>query len=112
MLYHPDLPLRYDTSGEQMRTIIAGIEKMARAHEKVIASTVRVRFTEFTENAMIIKARIYVDESDFSNYLAVVDDLNMGIIEIVENAGAHFAQGAKTIMLENGAGPRVEVLPV
>lgn len=112
MLYHPDLPLRYDTSGEQMRTIIAGIDNMARGHEKVIASTVRVRFTEFTENAMIIKARIYVDESDFSNYLEVVDDLNMAIIKIVESAGAHFAQGAKTIMLESGSEPRAEALPV
>ena len=101
MLYHPDLPLRYDTSGEQMRNIIDGIDSMARNHAKVIADSVRIRFTEFTENAMIIKARIYIDESDFSNYLAVVDDLNMAIIRIVEGAGAHFAQGAKTIMLEN-----------
>ena len=103
MLYHPDLPLRYDTTPEQMQAIIDGINAMAREHEKVITDSVRIRFTEYAENALIIKARIYVDESDFSNYLAVVDDLNMSIMQIVQDAGAHFAQGAKTIMLENGA---------
>jgi MscS family membrane protein len=102
MLYQPDLPLRYDTSQEQMQSIIDGIEAMARSHEKVIKDEVRIRFTDYTENAMIIKARIYVDESDFSGYLKVVGELNMSIKKIVQECGAHFAQGATTIMLENG----------
>jgi len=108
MLYHPELPLRYDTSREQMQTIIDGIDNLAREHEKVIDDSVRIKFTEFSENAMIIRARIYVDESDFSNYLAVVGDLNMSIMKVVQDAGAHFAQGAKTIMLEKGASTGVQ----
>ena len=106
MLYHPDLPLRYDTTGEQMQTIIDGIDAMAQQHEKVIKDSVRVRFTAFAENSMIIKVRIYVDESDFSGYLTVVGDLNLSIMKIVEDAGAHFAQGAQTIMLETGTDPQ------
>ncbi len=103
MLYHPSLPLRFDTTLAQMQTIVDGIDAMARKHEKVIENSVRIRFTEFTETAMIVKARIYVDESDFSGYLAVVAELNMAIMEIVQDAGAHFAEGARTIMLETGA---------
>ena len=106
MLYHPELPLRYDTSQKQMQTIIDGIDSMARNHEDVIESSVRIRFTEFSENAMIIKARIYVNHSDFSRYLAVVGELNMGIMKVVQDAGAHFAQGAKTVMLEYGNEPQ------
>jgi MscS family membrane protein len=102
MLYHPSLPLRFDTSLEQMQTIIDGIDTLARDHEGVLTDTVRIRFTEFTDNSMIIKARIYVDTSDFTAYLQVVTDLNMGIMKIVQDAGAHFAQGARTVMLENG----------
>lgn len=100
MLYHPELPLRYDTSPEQMETIIAEIHQMAGSHDTVIADSVRIQFTEFSENSMIIKARIYVDTSDFSTYLQVVTELNMAIMKIISSAGAHFAQGAKTIMLE------------
>jgi len=104
MLYHPELPLRYDTSREQMQTIIDEIHKMASDHDGVIGKSVRIRFTEFSENSMIIKARIYVDTDDFSTYLQVVTDLNMGIMKIVQDNGAHFAQGAKTVMLEYGNG--------
>jgi MscS family membrane protein len=103
MLYDPDLPLRYDTSAEQMNAIIADIDAMARAHEKVIEDSVRIRFTQFAPNAMIIKARIYVDEDDFSHYLKVVDELNLAIMDIVQGHGAHFAQGATTVMLESTA---------
>jgi len=101
MLYHPDLPMRYDTSQEQMDKIMDAISQMAGEHEAVITDEVRVRFTAFTENAMIIKARIYVGTSDFNTYLKVITELNMAIMNIVQDAGAHFAQGAKTIMLEN-----------
>jgi MscS family membrane protein len=101
ILYHPELPLRYDTSSERMQAIIDGIDSMARSHEKVIADSVRIRFTEFSTNAMIIKARIYVDECDFSKYLEVRSELNMAIMKIVQQNGAHFAQGATTVMLEN-----------
>jgi len=107
MLYHPELPLRYDTSAEQMQAIIAAIHELASNHEDVITKSVRIRFTEFSENSMIIKARIYVDTSDFSTYLGVVTDLNMGIMKIVQDNNAHFAQGAKTVMLEYGNGSPV-----
>ena len=108
MLYHPELPLRYDTTGEQMKTIIDGIGAMARNHDKVITDSVRITFTEFSENSMIIKARIYIDESNFSGYLAVVAELNMAIMKVVQDTGAHFAQGAKTVMLEYGNNPELQ----
>jgi MscS family membrane protein len=109
MLYHPELPLRYDTSREQMQAIIDEISELASEHDGVISKSVRIRFTEFSENSMIIKARIYVDTSDFSTYLQVVTDLNMGIMKIVQDNGAHFAQGAKTVMLEYGNEPQAAV---
>ncbi len=104
MLYHPELPLRYDTTQEQMQTIIENLNSMARSHDSVVADSVRTQFTEFSENAMIVKARIYVDTSDFSTYLQVVTELNMKIMNIVQESGTHFSQGARTIMLENNSG--------
>lgn len=105
MLYHPELPLRYDTSPEQVEIIIDAIDQMARDHDGVVTDSVRIQFTEFSENSMIIRARIYVDTSDFNTYLQVVTELNMAIMKIVQDAGAHFAQGAKTVMLEYGNEP-------
>ena len=106
MLYHPELPLRYDTTAEQMQTIIDAIDQLARNHDGVVKETVRIQFTAFAENSMTIKARIYVDTANFSTYLQVVTELNMGIMKIVQDNDAHFAQGAKTVMLEYGNEPR------
>jgi MscS family membrane protein len=100
MLYHPELHLRYDTTAEQIENIMDNITAMAQNNERVIADSVRVVFTEFAQNAMILKARIYVNESDFGAYLAVVTELNLEIMKIVQNAGTQFAQGAQTVMLE------------
>ena len=90
-----------------MQAIIDEIDQMARDHQGVMADSVRIRFTGFSENSMIIKARIYVDTSDFSSYLQVVTELNMGIMKIVQDNGAHFAQGAKTVMLEYAKNPEL-----
>ncbi len=106
MLYHPELPLRYDTTSEQMQTIIDAIDQLAREHDGVVKETVRIQFTAFAENSMTIKARIYVDTANFSTYLQVVTELNMGIMKIVQDNGAHFAQGARTVMLEYGNEPQ------
>ena len=102
MLYHPDLPLRFDTTLEQMQTIIDGIDAMARTHAKVIEDSVRIRFVQFSDNALIIRARIYVDVQDFNVYLEVVSELNLSIMKIVQDAGAHFSEGASKVMLEYG----------
>ena len=107
MLYHPDLQLRNDTSPEQIEAIIGDIESMAEDHDKIITDTVRVRLIRFDTNAMVLKARIYVDESDFGAYLEVVNEINLSIMKIIRKNGAHFAQGATTIMLENGASPAI-----
>lgn len=103
MLYHPELHLRYDTTVDQIQTIMEDIASMARKNNKVIDDSVRVVFTEFSQNAMILRARIYIDESDFGGYLAVVGELNLEIMKIVQNAGTQFAQGAQTIMLEQAS---------
>ena len=66
----------------------------------MIEDSVRVSFVKFSDNALIIRARIYVDESDFSNYLEVVSELNLSIMRVVQDAGTHFAEGASRVMLD------------
>jgi len=73
-----------------------------RAHVKVMEDSVRVRFIQFSENALIIKASIYVDVSDFCVYLEVVGELNLSIIKVIQDADAHFAEDASRVMLEYG----------
>ncbi len=96
MLYHPDLPLRYDTTSEQMQAITSGITAMLKQEKDIIQESARVRFTEFDKHSMIIKMRIYVDTDDFNEYLEVVERLNIAIMNIVQTSGAHFYHGFLT----------------
>ena len=93
MLYHPDLPLRYDTTPEQMQAITSGITAMLMEEKGIIQESARVRFTEFDKHSMIINMRIYVDTDDFNEYLEVVERINIATMKIVQHSGAHFNQG-------------------
>ncbi len=48
---------------------------LALALQKPIEDSVRISFTGFSQNALNIKVYVYVDDSDFSRYLAVVSEL-------------------------------------
>ena len=47
ILFHHKLQLRYDTSADQLRYVIAEIRKVLYEHPKVETATARVRFTGF-----------------------------------------------------------------
>jgi len=95
MLYHPGLPIRYDTTPEQMQAITSGITAMLKEEKAIIQESARVRFTEFDDQSMIIKVRVYVDTEDFNEYLESVERMNFEIMKIVQDSGAHFDQGFK-----------------
>ena len=93
MLYHPDLPLRYDTTAEQIQAITSGIASMLETEKSIHPDSARVRFTEFDKHSMIISVRIYVDTDDFNDYLEAVERVNIAIMKIVQGVGAHFDRG-------------------
>jgi hypothetical protein len=53
-----------------------------------------------------------VNTDDFDTYLKVVGELNMGILTTVRETGAQFSQGARTVLLEQGTGPRDVAIPL
>ena len=89
--YKPVLRLRYDSTPEQVRNIIQGITDMLRAHPRVLEDIVRVRFTDFTEDSILIKVHCYVDSGDFTQFLEIAEELNLKIMDIVEGESAAFA---------------------
>ena len=56
MLYHPDLPLSYDTSPEQMETIMQNLREFLDQDKDLVRESNRVQFTEFSKHALIINA--------------------------------------------------------
>ena len=98
--YWPTLRLRYDTSPEQIKAVLNGIRESLEKHEQVYDDPVRVRFTDFDDDAILIKVNSFVKTTDFSEFLEVAENLNFQVMEVVRSSGAAFALPGKSIYLE------------
>ena len=98
--FWPTLRLRYDTTPEKLRTIMDNILEMLEGHEQVHDEPLRVRLTDFDEDAILVKIHSFLKTTDFPDSLEIGEDLNFRIWEIIDNAGARFALPGKSIYLE------------
>jgi MscS family membrane protein len=101
--YWPTLRLRYDTTAEQIREASNNILAMLRHHDQVYDEPLRVRFTDFDDDAILIKVHSFLKTTDFSESLEIGEDLNFRVMEIVQDAGARFALPGKSIYMEGEA---------
>ena len=101
--YWPTLRLRYDTTAEQLKAIMDGIRNALASHGKVYDEPLRVRFTDFAEDCILIKVHSFVKTTDINEFLEVAEDLNFQIMESVRASGAAFALPGTSIYLEGEA---------
>jgi MscS family membrane protein len=101
--YSPTLRLRYDTTPDQIREIRNNVLELLQASERVHDEPLRVRFTDFDSDAVLVKVNSYLQTVDFSESLEIGEALNLRIMEIVEAAGARFALPGRSLYLEGGA---------
>jgi len=98
--FWPTLRLRYDTTPDQLRSVMNNILAMLEQHESVYDEPLRVRLTDFDEDAILIKVHSFLQTTNFPESLKIGEELNFGILEIVHTAGARFALPGKSIYLE------------
>lgn len=98
--YWPTLRLRYDTEPEQIVRICRRIEKALAEKEFVYDEPVRARFTDFAEDAILIKVHSFLMTTDFPKALEFSETLNLEIMKIVKEEGARFALPGRSIYNE------------
>jgi MscS family membrane protein len=101
--YWPTLRLRYDTTSAQLREITSNIAGMLADHGRVHDEPIRVRVTDLTDDAILVKVHSFLDTTDFPESLEIGEGLNLRIMEIVQGAGARFALPGRSILLEGDA---------
>ena len=107
--YKPVLRLRYDTSTAQIRSIIENIEGVLKGHESVLKEdTLRVKFRDFAEDAILIRIQSYVDCKDITEFFEISEYLNLKIMEAVEEEGASFALPGRMIYGTPGSSPQLD----
>jgi MscS family membrane protein len=89
--YHPKITLRYDSKPRQLNAVLTASREMLQKHEKVVDDPLRVRLTGFGREGFELDVYAYISTSDWAEFLEIAEELNLGIVDIVEKSGTHFA---------------------
>lgn len=104
ILFRHTIQLRYETSVDQLRFVIAGLRKMLYEHSKVETAGARVRFTGFKDSGLELELQAYILESDYATFLAVQEDLLLRCMTLVEESGTSFAFPSQTTYIAHDTG--------
>ena len=108
MLINPTIGVRYETTPDQMRFVLATLREMMIAHPKIETETVRVRMSEFADFSKNITIRIFALTNDWNDFHAIREDVLLRVDEIVVKAGVGFAFPSRTLYLGRDAKPDEE----
>ncbi|MCE0555585.1 mechanosensitive ion channel family protein [Motilimonas sp. E26] len=103
-LFNLTIGLRYETSPEQMRYILAKLRKLLIAHPMLITDTTRVRMTGFGACSKDISLKAYFKCVSQDEFLAIQEDVLLKVEELVEQAGSGFAFPSQTTYLARDNG--------
>ena len=88
------LRLRYETSADQLKFILAKLREMLFAHPKVLVP--RVRLIGFGDDALTVEILAYSDTGVWAEWHAIREDVYLRVMEIVESSGTRLALPSQT----------------
>jgi len=91
MVFRPTLALRHETTADQLRFVLARLRELLLAHPRVTDDPARVRFASFGDSSLNVEIFAYVNTSDWNEFLAIQEDINLRILNIIDEAGTGLA---------------------
>ena len=93
--------LVYSTTHEQMQAILNDIRNMLQSHPGIAKNaTLLVNFDEFGSSELSIFIYCFTNTADWAKYLAIKEDVNLKIMEIVQKHGSDFAFPSESLYIE------------
>lgn len=85
------LALRYETTGDQLRSVLATLRDVLKGHPRLVAETARARFIGYGSRSLDIELYALAETSDDGEFLAIQEDLLLRVMDVVLDAGCGFA---------------------
>jgi MscS family membrane protein len=104
MLFETTLGLRYETTPDQLRYVLARLREVLVGHPMVLEDKRRLRFAGFGASSLDIEIFAYVATRDRLEFLAIQEDLLLRFAEAVAEAGTGFAFPSQTTYLARDTG--------
>jgi MscS family membrane protein len=97
ILLNTVLGVRYETTADQLRFLLARIREILIAHPRVTVDPARIRFVGFGAYSLDLEVFAYVDTNDWNEFLAIREDIFLRFIDAVNEAGSSFAFPSSTM---------------
>ncbi len=91
ILLRQTVGLRYETTSEQLRFVLAKLRSMILAHPRLLEESARVRFVKYGDYSLDVEIYVYVDTGKLTEFLGIQEDVLLRIKNIIEAAGTGFA---------------------
>jgi MscS family membrane protein len=89
------------TTANQLRVILGRLRTLFLSHADVLQETVSVRLEKIVAATAVIRIDAGIDTRDYQRFLAVAEDLNLRLIELVHEAGAVFSGPGQVLQLRD-----------
>lgn len=99
LLINETIGVRYETTPDQLRYVLAQMREMLHAHPRINNDTIRVRFSGYGDSALNITIRVYAKTREFNDFHAIREDLFLRIYDLVTEAGTGFAFPSRTLYM-------------
>jgi MscS family membrane protein len=103
-LFRHTLNLRYETTADQLRYVLATIRELLYRHPRVDSASARTRLIGLGPSSLDAEVFAYVLEKDYDSFLAVQEDLLLRIMDLVESSGSGFAFPSQTVYMAKDEG--------
>jgi MscS family membrane protein len=104
ILFNPVLSIRYETTADQLRFLLAEVRRMLFEHPKVGSDSASIRFANFDSSSLRLEIAAFVLTRDSNEFAAVREDLLLRIMNIIEKSGSGLALPSQTLYLSRDSG--------
>jgi MscS family membrane protein len=91
ILLREELRVAYETTPELLQRLLAELESMLEAHDRIAEEPLRVRFIGFREYYLEIELYAYALTNAWPEFLEIREDVLLKVMEIVERSGTRLA---------------------
>ena len=87
ILFHHTVALGRQATADQLRSVLAQIRRMLASHPALDSTSARTRFIRVTGYSLDLEIFVYVLETDYPLFLAIQEELLLGVMDIIETSG-------------------------
>jgi MscS family membrane protein len=104
ILIQTTIGVRYETSLEQLRFLLATIRELLMTHPRIHKETARARLVGFGESSLDIELFAFATTRDRIEFLSIREDILLRVMELVEQSGTALAYPSQTLYFSKDSG--------